>query len=176
MAAGYETPMIDQFLAVNSGLDRRFGFKIVFPDYDALTLTTIFKGRIAGFLGTSKPNRWSNYATHTLQHAIQLSRDPKYKADCETIFDKQAGDITNLSEDAMQYTSSYQHGPEMLDQTDMEHLLRSYILKHKLELRSKLKESGSMINKLLKESSDMAVASADEWTVDGIPMDLSMSN
>jgi hypothetical protein len=42
IAAGYEEPMMRQFLAINEGLPRRFPFKVPLPNYTPQELTALF--------------------------------------------------------------------------------------------------------------------------------------
>ena len=50
MTAGYEQPMIDDFLGGNVGLSRRFKYKIVLQNYDSNKLVAIYKGFLQMFL------------------------------------------------------------------------------------------------------------------------------
>lgn len=50
LAAGYEEPMKRDFLGANIGMGRRFKYKIVMKNYDAQTLTKIYKHFIERFV------------------------------------------------------------------------------------------------------------------------------
>ena len=149
MVAGYEKNMREDFLGVNTGLTRRFGFQITLPSYQPATLTHIFFKQLEKL--SPSGHRWPLYVGKLLQMYITYSRLPSLKRNM-SLFDKQAGDLTNMAEDAMQYTSSYKPGQELMEITDMTHLVRSYVLKHKPDLADALTEdtANDNINRLFQ--------------------------
>jgi hypothetical protein len=130
IAAGYEKDMDERFMTANEGMDRRFPHKYVLEPYSSSDLTTI----LLKFLTTTCPDldftpRIYNYIFTMIDHIY-----------CEKpqIFDKQAGDMENLSGSIARsiYGSHRKKWPENSDEIIMSGF-NAYLAQkgHSLKLR-----------------------------------------
>ena len=90
IGAGYKDQVKDRFLDSNEGLQRRFSNQIELTDYDSKQLTDIF----IKFVRTSSPDLLISSADASYIFTII---DYLYIKD-KDIFEKQAGDVLNLSQ------------------------------------------------------------------------------
>lgn len=98
MTAGYEQPMIHDFLGGNVGLSRRFKYKLVLQNYDSDKLVGIYKGFLQMFL---PPDIATDSSYKLLTKLIDLFTDDQALGDLiDSVTTVQAGLADELRKDA----------------------------------------------------------------------------
>lgn len=99
IVAGYPDKMMKCFLPINEGLPRRFGTKILLPDYSAEDLYTILNDQIQTRMNTTLENILGDDVAKSILRRISSIISDTTRA---WLFKYQAGDMQNLADLIMQ--------------------------------------------------------------------------